>query len=279
MRFVPFLVVGLLLLVPCASAQELRERLSDFHFQQLVFTFTWEAPNNGVDGRAIVFVDGVDLLLEGEAARDLRRCIDGQDCVVPELQMAAMGADRDGRVSSDELDNFETTVLLGINSQPQTRSYLANMRGIVSIDGQSATSATVTALELENALGSIDSTETIRLQMQATAKWNRLVAAADTHQVSMQRLETNFTVADRVEVKGGENWRIKEDSIQPGAMGQFFERGRLAASQEEFESPEPLTFTIEYHENKTGTYFLWGSLGFAAIAAGAGFVWWRRHKV
>ena len=279
MRSGPVLVVALLLLVPNASAQELRDRLADFHFQKLVFTFTWEAPNNGQDGRAIVFVDGVDLMLEGEAARDIRRCIDGQDCVVPELSIAASGADRDGSVSSEELDNFETTVLLGINSQAETKAYLANMRGIVSIDGQSPSSATVTALELENALGSTDSTEPVRLQMQATAKWNRLVVAADSHQVSMRRTETNFTVADRVEVKGGENWRIKEDTIQPSAMGQFFGRGKLQASQEEFESPEPLTFAIEYHEDKTGTYFLWGALGVVAIAAGAGFVWWRRHKV
>src|SRR5687768_13449796 len=116
MRFAPFFVVGLLLLVPRASAQSLQERLEDFHFQKLFFTFTWETPDNGEDGRAIVFVDGMALLLEGDAARDLRRCIDGQECVVPQLQLASAGADRDGTVASDELDTFETTVLLGINS-------------------------------------------------------------------------------------------------------------------------------------------------------------------
>lgn len=279
MRFAALLVLGLLLLTPGASAQSLQERLEEFHFQKLVFTFTWETPDNGADGRAIVFVDGVDLLLEGEAARDLRRCIDGQRCVVPALQLASAGADRDGSVDADELDTFETTVLLGINSQSETKAYLANMRGIVQIDGQSPTSASVTALDLENALGSTDSTDTVRLQIQATAKWNRLVAAAETHQVSMRRTETNFTVADQVEVRGGENWRIQQDSIQPSGMSQFFERGRLAASQQEFESTEPLNFTIEYHENRAATYVLWGSLSVAAIAAGAGFVWWRRHKV
>ncbi len=279
MRFVPVLLVGLLLLVPGAYAQTLRERLEEFHFQKLVFTFTWEAADNGDDGRAIVFVDGEDLLLEGDAARDLRRCIDGQECVVPQLQIASAGADRDGNVASDELDTFETTVLLGINSQPETKSYLANMRGIVSIDGQSPTSASVTALNLENALGSTESTDTVRLNIQATAKWNRLVAAADTHAVSMRRAQTNFTVADRVEVRGGENWRILEDTIQPAPMTQFFDGGKLEASQEEFESPEPLTFTMEYHEDKTATYVLWSSLIIAAIGAGAGFVWWRRHKV
>lgn len=279
MRFAPFLVLGLLLLVPDASAQTLRERLEEFHFETLVFTFTWETPDNDQDGRAIVFVDGMDLLLEGEAARDLRRCIDGQECVVPQLQLASAGADRDGNVDSDELETFETTVLLGINSQSETKAYLANMRGIVSIDGQSPSSASVTDLQLENALGSTDSTETVHLNMQATAKWNRLVAAADTHEVSMRRAETNFTVADRVEVRGGQNWRIKEETIQPAPMAQFFDAGRLQASQEEFESTEPLTFTIEFHEDKTAGYIMWGSLTLAAIGAGAGFVWWRRHKV
>ncbi|HEX9817015.1 MAG TPA: hypothetical protein VGB18_08545, partial [Candidatus Thermoplasmatota archaeon] len=119
----------------------------------------------------------------------------------------------------------------------------------------------------------------VRLNIQATAKWNRLVVAADTHEVSMRRAETNFTVADRVEVRGGQNWRIQEDTIKPGGMAQFFDAGTLQASQEEFESPDPLTFTIEYHQDKTATYVLWSSLVVAAIGAGAGFVWWRRHKV
>jgi hypothetical protein len=137
----------------------------------------------------------------------------------------------------------------------------------------------VTAFELEDALGSTDSTDTIRLQLQATAKWNRLVAQADTHQVSMRRAETNFTVASNVEVRGGPNWRIVEDSIKPGNMGQFFSGGKLSASQEEFESTEPLEFTIEYKPDRSGTFFLWGSLGVAALGGGAGFLWWRRHKV
>lgn len=276
-RALAALAAAVLLLPPAGSAQSLEEELAEFHFERVVFTITEVSDEDGSKDQ-YVLANAENLVIEGEAARDLRHCIDGQECRVPALGFAAAGADRDGTVSRQEVENFAETVLIGVASRPEVRNFLQNLKALIKIDDKEATSPALTGLEIDEAEGSIDSTDRILLSVSAAAKYATVVPA-DTHSVWMRRSSTNFTIADEIVVAPGSNWRIVEDSVQPDSMRQFLGDGRFTGTQEEFESTEPLQFTVEYHKSNAATYFLLGSLSLLAVGGAGGFFWWRRRKV
>lgn len=240
------IALALTVLAPAASAKGMVEQLDEFHFKELIFSVYWE-------DRMFVKVTAKDLAIRDEGASELRHCIDGNEdgCPVPQLASAAQGADNDGSVSSDEVRDFEETLKEGLRLSEEVQDWVANLRGLVKIDDQTATSIQLTAIRIHSAEGDVDSRDEIRVDADVTGSFAR-VKSANTHDVWMQRRDSNLTIADTIVVAGGKNWRLVEDSIKPVQMQQYFTGGRLRGSQDQFESTTPLTFTVEYHKKSPG---------------------------
>jgi hypothetical protein len=271
-RFVAALVVLALLPAPSGAAQTLQEQFQDLRFARLVFTVGWDTERE----RGNVLVSAEDLVIRGEGASDLRHCIDGGDCPMPDLRMAASGANRDGQVSSGEAQNFADNLKVGLSLYEDFQEIQRNLRGLIKIDDQSATSAPLTGLRLDGATGPVTSTTPIRISITITVFYATTTSASQ-HNIWMQRTESDLTIADQIVVQAARDWRIKEDSIQPSAMQARFSDDKLVGSQQDFESRDPLTFTIEERPSGPSGWMLWLSiLAVVGAAAGAGIYIMRR---
>lgn len=247
------LLAALGLMAPTASASTLEDQMDEFHFGKVVFTITW----NTDDDRANVIVSAEELQIVGEGASDLRHCIDGDDaCPVAELKRAAVDSVTDGEVTSEEAESFALYLKVGLSTTDQVKEMRQNLKGLVKIDDQAATSTSFTELKIDAAEGEVTSQDAIELSVIVTGSY-ATVEPANEHRVWMQRTESNLTVADEIVVQGGKNWRIDEESIRPESVQNYYTRGKIEATQGELESPDPLVFTLEYHKRAPG----WGLLG------------------
>ncbi|MBI2078875.1 MAG: hypothetical protein HYT80_10995 [Euryarchaeota archaeon] len=265
------LVVGLAA-VPAAEAQTLEEQFQDFHFKYFRLVFSWDESRN----LAYVYAVGEGLEIRGEGARDLRECMDGGDCPIPELRSAASASNEDGELSRDEVDSFAFNLAVGLRVYQDMKVIQQNVKGLVKVDDKVPGSAILTDVRIHGAVGDVASVEPLSIDAVITATFGT-VKAASTHKVWVQRTESNLTVADEIIVEGGKNWRIVESSIQPASVQSFYSDGRLQGSQGAFESRDPLTFTLEYHKETSTATIVGGSLlALAAVGAGAGVYLWRR---
>lgn len=255
------LVAGTLLALPSAAAQGLEEQMEEFRFAEFVLSLYWDAGEN----KATIKATARGLTIEGQGASELRHCIDGDEdgCPYPPLASAAGGSDQDGEVTSEEVRSFEETLREGLRLSSDVQQLVTNIKGLVKMDDLAPTSVGLTAIRIHGAEGGVDSRDTIRVDAEITGVFGR-VKNTNTHDVWLQRRESNLTIADRVTVTGGKNWRLVGDSIKPVQMQQYFSGGKLSGTQDEFESSTPLTFTIEYHKKSPGV----GVLG-PLVALGA----------
>ncbi|HLE47556.1 MAG TPA: hypothetical protein VI818_04595 [Candidatus Thermoplasmatota archaeon] len=269
-----FALAAALLLVPGAQAQSLEEQFADFHFKRVRFTFSWD------DDRKVanMYARAEDLEIRGEGARDLRECIDGGECPLPDLGRAAAASTKDGEITREELDSFTFNLETGLRLYDDVKAIQQNVKGIVKVDDKTAGSAILTDVQIDGAVGEVNSGDSLHLHATITATFGT-VKPASTHKVWMQRTQSNLTIADEIVVEGGKNWRIVEASIEPATMGGFFDDGRLQGSQDEFESRDPLVFTVEYHKESSTALMVGGSVVVLAAAAGAGAFYLRRRKV
>lgn len=253
-------VAALIPFAPVATAQSLEQEFEELHFREFLLSVYWDDRNK----KATMVATGKDHRIDGAAASGLRYCIDNDedDCPIEELLIAANGNDNDGEVLSDEVRNFEENLKEGLRLSPEVQEIVSNVRGIAKVDDLSVTSAGLTAIRLHDAEGDVASQRSIGVDAEVTGTFGR-VQAANRHDVWIQRRESDLTLADTITVTGGRNWRIVSDSIEPVQMRQYFKGGRLTGTQDEFESTEPLTFTIEYHKKSPGPELV-GILGVLA---------------
>lgn len=239
------LVAMMTLLAPAAAAQGMQSQIEEFRFAEFVLSVYWDDGSK----KATMKATAKGLVLDGQGASELRHCIDGNEdgCPVAELAGAAGGSNNDGQVESEEVRDFEETLREGLRLSEDVQQMVANVRGLVKMDDLSPTSVSLSAIRIHNAEGDIDSRDTIRVDAELTGVFGR-VQSGSTHEVWVQRRESNLTLAERITITGGKNWRLVGDSIRPVQMQQYLSGGRLSGTQDQFESPTPLTFTIEYHK-------------------------------
>jgi hypothetical protein len=253
----------LVLLVPPVQASALGDELNEVRFERFVFTFTW----NKEDDLANVVVDAKDLILEGDAARELRSCIDGGSCAVPGLSAAAAESDTDGDVTEEEVESFALYVQTGMQSGrvEQLRQIKDDLKKMVKFDNYVASSLQVADLKIRDAEGGVGSTEPISISVSIIGTFPA-AEPADSHKIWIQRRQANFTVADQFIVQAGKGWRINEDSIKPDSAASLFDDGKFAGTQDEFESTEPLQFDLQKAKKSPG-WGLLGSLSALGVAA------------
>ncbi|HLE47008.1 MAG TPA: hypothetical protein VI818_01825, partial [Candidatus Thermoplasmatota archaeon] len=186
------LVLGLAA-VPGAQAQSLEEQFQDFHFKYFRLVFSWDEDR----GVAYVYAVAEGLEIHGEAARDMRVCMDGGDCPIPEMRSAAGASDTDGELTKDEVESFASVVVVGLRTYPDVKLIQQNVKGLLKVDDEAAGSAILTDLRIHGAIGDVASLEPLSIDAVVTATFGA-VKAAPTHEIWIQRTESNLTVADEI---------------------------------------------------------------------------------
>lgn len=228
-------------------------------------------------------VDAREGTLAGNAASDLRHCIDKANCRDAAIETASRG-DGDGSVTEREVHDFTVNALTGLNAilglggGNGLGDLGAAVRQLATIDGQSPKMIHVNTFELTGAEGPISSTAPIHVSFQVRVDFPD-TPDRGTHGVRIVRTAANLDVADRIVLTPQKGWRIKEDSIQPQAMQVRYDGAGIQGTQKEMQGDEALTFQIE----KTGGLGVWGWIGLVSLlllaAAAAGYVVHRRRKV
>lgn len=265
MRSLAILLTGLLLLAPTAPAQSsLLATLADVHFAVITFTV---GPNR-------IDVVGADMEIKGGNAAQLRGCIDGSDC--PDSTVASLSnGDRDGTATNEEAADFAQALkdVIGLNAE--ARAFRTQIKQIVTIDDQAPGIIDFDSFSFRNVEGPVSSESPILFTVRLFGQFDAL-PASDSHRIKIQRTHSALDVADVISVAPTNGWTINGDTIQPLDMRRLFQENRLHGSQGDFESDEPLIFSIE-KKSSTGVIIGLSAVGLAA-ALGAFLLAARRRR-
>ncbi len=261
------LAVLVLLLTPGVTAQQdLEQALSEMQFAEIEL----------VVGPDSVEFNAQDFRVQGDAARQFRTCVDGNDeCPIAELR--GLLGNGDGSVSQQEVADFRDLVLGLWNNVPEIRAFVESLKPLVQVDGRPADVIGLQDLAVADAEGPTASTATITFDFTIIAEY-RSTVESDRHDVLVERVEQDITLTDRIVVRAADGWKVAEDSIAPANMAAFYDDGKLEGSQGDFEGEQPLTFQIE---PSSSSALLWAASG-VVLAAAAGiigfFVYKRRQS-
>lgn len=257
-------VVGVLLVPGVAAQQDLEEALSDMRFEEVEL----------VVGPDAVAFNAKQFHVQGDAAQQFRACVDGNDqCPIAELR--GLLGNGDGTVSEQEVADFRDLVLGLWSNVPEIRAFVESLKPLVQIDRRPADVIGLQDLAVDGAEGPTASTATIIFDFTIRADY-RSTIEGERHDVQVERVEQDITLADRIVVRAADGWKINEDSIAPANMAALYDDGELVGSQDSFESEQPLSFQIE---ESNSAALLWAASG-VVLAAAAGitafFVYKRR---
>lgn len=249
---------------PATAQQSLLEALANLHFAQLAFAISWDQ----------VVVTGTDMEVRGTTASDLRKCIDHSDCPSQELRQLGDG-DANGIVSKGEVTQFAEDLKAVIGVNQQAKDFKKSISEIVTIDDTKATRIDFDQFVFRNAEGPVTSEDPIYATVRLVGEFSS-VSKSDQHRITIQRAEVPLDLTNRIVVEPGSHWTIDADSIRPLDMAKLFHEGKLNGAQGDFESTDPLTFSIL--EKKTLSPWWIVAPILLAAATGAFFLAWRRRQ-
>lgn len=259
--------VAALALAPAARGATLMEELTNAHFGLVTLTVNW----NRVD------VAGADWPIPGEAASELRKCMDNKDC--PDSNLASLGSagNGDGQVTKDEVAEFAEALNDLIGLAPQAKDFRERLSQFIKLDDKRPNRILFDGFVFRNAEGPVASTQTIFLSVKAHGEFDG-IGEMDAHKVEIQRTTSQLNMTDRIVIKTARGWSIDASTIAPADMAKYYADGRLSGTQDEFESPQPMTFLIQ-EKSVAGGWVV--ALSVAGLLAGAGlllFAFARRRR-
>jgi hypothetical protein len=254
-----------LMVAPVVAGQGWSEQVQDLKFAAVTFTV----------GPDSLKVWAEDVRFTGQAASDIRKCIDGKDC--PIQQFGQFFGNRDGSVSQDEVNDISELAPAALSSIPEFRAIRDELKALVSIDGLPASTMHFAEVRIEGATGPASSTAPIDISVGLEALYSS-TGQQGPHTIVFKRAEANLTLTERIIVRAANGWQMDKDSISPSSLQALWVKDHLEGSQKDFEGTTPLQFEIKEKSSNTALWVGAGAVG-AAAAGAAGFFVYKRRKV
>lgn len=275
MRTLLLATATLVMLSPAAFAQD-PGFLVTFHFDTLWFKFHPNGLASTATSGSGLEVFAENVRVEGDEVKDLRHCIDGwgdDKCSYGSgLALIDYQADRDGNVTTAEVERFTPLALIFAGSIEKVKRLSDILQSNITVDGLTGGQPRVVELIFRDAEGPVDSDAPAFADVTVEAGYDN-DRNAKRHEVHVKnfQMEAEGFVYQTVQwtLEGDSKWDYKAGETLPGSVQGRVTNDGWTSTQAEFESSttDTLRLVVELPKKKTPGPELFAIVGALAIAA------------